>query len=221
MNTIIGNSSYIYRHTQQAGKQNHIRTGNGNWGHAAESVYEDAGGLKTKDSGITAQEAYERVGNSGKTLPETGREEEYKDKSVEVSDTEQLPTKEDEIEILKVTDIEVVSLHNGVSFYYNCDTGELQCINHNDGRPGRHALWSKTLTYEDWERCCGEMLDRYADRAAGQFVYRYQAYLRHEEFWDMYLDGKVDLRTLTEKDAALSEEELYNKFLRDMVNREK
>lgn len=200
MNTIIGNGLNSYRHTQQAGKQNHIRTGNGNWGHAAESVYEDIGGLKTKDSGISAQEAYERLGNSGKTLPEAGQ---------------------DEIEILKVTDIEVVSLHNGVSFYYNCDTGELQCINHNDGRPGRHALWSKTLSSEDWERCCDEMLDRYADRTAGQFVYRYQAYLRHEDFWDMYLEGKVDLRTLTEKDDSFSEEELYIKFLRDMANQRK
>ena len=37
----------------------------------------------------------------------------------------------------------------------------------------------------------------------------------------MYLDGKVDVRTLTEKDDALSEEELYNKFLRDMANQRK
>lgn len=36
----------------------------------------------------------------------------------------------------------------------------------------------------------------------------------------MYLDGKVDLRTLTEKDDSLSEEELYDRFLRDMVNHE-
>lgn len=200
MNTIIGNSSYTYRYTRQADKQNRARTGNGNWGRAAEPLYEDARSMNTKDSGISAQEAYERMSGPGKTLPEAGR---------------------DEIEISKVTDIEVVSLHNGVSFYYNCDTGELRCINHDNGRPGRHALWSKTLSLEDWEKCCDEMFDRYADRAAGQFVYRYQAYLRHEEFWDMYLEGKFDLRALVEKDDALSEEELYDKFLRDMANHEK
>ena len=218
MNTIIGNGLNTYRHTQQASRQNHTRIGNGNWGGAAEPLYEDARSMNIKDSGISAQEAYERMSGSGKALPEAEQDEECKNKSVEEGSTEQLSPTEDEIEILKVTDIEVVSLHNGVSFYYNCDTGELQCINHNDGRPGRHALWSKTLSYEDWERCCDEMLDRYADRAAGQFVYRYQAYLRHEEFWDMYLDGKVDLRTLTEKDVALSEEELYDKFLLDMAS---
>ena len=37
----------------------------------------------------------------------------------------------------------------------------------------------------------------------------------------MYLDGKVDLRALTEKDDALSEEELYDKFLRDMAYHKK
>ena len=65
------------------------------------------------------------------------------------------------------------------------------------------------------------MFDRYADIAAGHFVYRYQAYLKHEEFWDMYLEGTVDLRALIEKDNSLSEEKLYGKFLRDMANRGK
>ena len=215
MNTIIDSGLNTYRHTQQADKQNCTRTGHGNWGRTAEPLYEDAWIINSKDSGISAQEAYERLGSSGKTLPEAGQDEECMDKSAKTSDAEQIPSAEDEIEILKVTDIEVVSLHNGVSFYYNCDTGELQCINHNDGRTGRHALWSKTLTYEDWERCCDEMLDRYADKAAGQFVYRYQAYLRYEEFWDMYLEGKVDFRALVERDDALSEEEFYSKFLRN------
>lgn len=213
MNTIIGNGLNTYRHTQQADRQNRVRTGNGNWGRTAEPFYEDVQSPDTKDSGISAQEAYERMSGSGKAVPEVEQDEECKNKSVEVSDAEQLPLAENEIE--KVTDIEVVSLHNGVSLYYNCDTGELQCINDYDSRPGRHAFWSKTISPEDWERC-DKMLDRYADMAAGQFVYRYQAYLRHEDFWDMYLEGKVDLRALTEKDDTLSEEELYDKFLRDM-----
>ena len=37
----------------------------------------------------------------------------------------------------------------------------------------------------------------------------------------MYLEGKVDLKALTEKDDALSEEELYDKFLQDMANQRK
>lgn len=36
----------------------------------------------------------------------------------------------------------------------------------------------------------------------------------------MYLDGKVDLSTLIQEDAALSDDELYNKFLLDMVNKD-
>lgn len=218
MNTIIDNGLNTYRHTQKADWQNHTRTGNSNWKSTMEPFYEDAGILDSKDSGISAQEAYERLSSSGKALPEAGWDEEYKDRSVEANGTEQLPPTESETE--KVTDIEVVSLNNGVSFYYNCDTGELQCINDNDGRPGRHALWNKTISPEDWERC-DKMFDRYADMAAGHFVYRYHAYLRHEDFWDMYLEDKVDLRGLTEKDDALSEEELYDKFLQDMANRSK
>lgn len=134
----------------------------------------------------------------------------------EVSGAEQVPSTMGGTE--KVTDIEVVSLNNGVSFYYNCDTGELQCINDYDSRPGRHALWSKNLSPEDWEKC-NKMFDNYADMAAGHFVFRYQAYLKHEEFWDMYLDGKVDLTTLVEDNDMFSEDELYDKFLRDIANR--
>lgn len=218
MNTIIGNGLNNYRYTQQSDKQNHTRIRNGNWGSTTEPFYEDVRILNTKDSGISVQEAYERLGGSGKALPETGQDEERKDKSVEASYTEQLPSTEDEI--LKVTDIEVASLSNGVSFYFNKDTGEVSCVNDNDSRPGRQILWSKTLSHEDMERC-NKMFDNYADIAAGHFVFRYQAYLKHEEFWDMYLDGKVDLGALTEKDDVLSEDELYDKFLRDMANQGK
>ena len=41
MNTIIGNGLNTYRHTQQADKQNRVRTENGNWGRTAEPFYED------------------------------------------------------------------------------------------------------------------------------------------------------------------------------------
>ena len=202
MNTIIGNGLDTYRHTQQADKQNRARTGNGNWGRTAEPLYEDARSMNTKDSGISAQEAYERLGGSGKILPEA----------------EQLPLAESEIE--KVTEIGVASLSNGVSFYFNDDTGEVICVNDNDSRPSRQVLWRKSLSPEDMARC-DKLFDNYADVTAGGFVFRYQAYLKHEEFWDMYLDGKVDLRALTEKDDALSEEELYDKLLRDMAYHKK
>lgn len=149
------------------------------------------------------------------TLAEAGQDEECKEKNVDGSDlaaSAGLPPG------TKVTEIAVASLPNGVSFYFNEDTGEVSCINDRDSRPGRHALWSKILSPEERERVYNQLFDNYKDVAAGRFVYRYRAYLKHEEFWDMYLDGKVDLTTLVESDSMLSEEELYNKFLHDKVN---
>lgn len=171
--------------------------------------------VNTTDTGISMQEAYERLSGSGKPLPEAGQDEECKEKNVGGSDlaaSAGLPPG------TKVTEIAVASLPNGVSFYFNEDTGEVSCIDDRDSRPGRHALWSKILSPEERERVYNQLFDNYKDVAAGRFVYRYRAYLKHEEFWDMYLDGKVDLTTLVESDSMLSEEELYNKFLHDKVN---
>ena len=220
MNTISSNSSYTYRSTQQADKQNNVRTRNDNWENTAKQLYEDVQTVNTKESGISMQEAYERLGGSGKTLPEVGQDEEYKDKSVEKSDVKESPSRVDWDGEAHVTEIAVWSLPNGVSFYFNEDTGEVSCVNDRDSRPGRHALWSKTISLEDRERVYNQLFDNYKDVAVGNFVYRYRAYLKHEEFWDMYLEGKVDLRTLIEHDDTLSEDELYNKFLRDMRNRD-
>lgn len=217
MNIISSNNSYIYRSTQQADKQNHDQTRNGNWESTAKQFYEDAQTVNTEDSGISIQEAYERMGSSGKALPEAGQDEECKEKNVEGSDlaaSAGLPPG------TKVTEIAVWSLPNGVSFYFNEDTGEMSCINDRDSRPGRHALWSKIIAPEDRERVYNQLFDNYKDVAVGNFVYRYRAYLKHEEFWDMYLENKVDLTTLVEHDSTLSEDELYNKFLKDMRNRE-
>lgn len=119
----------------------------------------------------------------------------------------------------KVTDIGVASLPNGVSFYFNNDTGEVSCVNDNDSRPGRQVMWSKILSSEGMARC-DKLFDNYKDETAGHFVFRYKAYLKHEKFWDMYLDGKVDLAALVQEDSALSDDELYNKFLRDMANKD-
>lgn len=115
-----------------------------------------------------------------------------------------------------VTEIAVWSLKD-YSFYLNEDTGELSCISHYDNRPGWNPLWTKTISPDDRERVYNQLFDRYKDVAAGDFVYRYRAYLVHEEFWDMYLEDKVDLTTLIEHDDTLSEDELYNKFLLDLV----
>lgn len=89
MNTIIDNGLNTYRNMQQADKQNHARIRNGNWGSTAGPLYEDVRIPNTKDSGISVQEAYERLSGSGKTLPEA----------------EQLSPTEGKIE--KVTDITI------------------------------------------------------------------------------------------------------------------
>lgn len=217
MNTIIGNSLYSYRGTQQVDKQNHIRIRNDNLGSAAEQLYENVRIVKTKDSGISIQEAYERICDPGKAIPEVEQDEECEDMFIKVSDVKEEVSLDGEA---NVTEIGVASLPNGVSFYFNEDTGEVSCVNDSDTRPGRHVLWSKTLSPGDWEKC-DKLFDNYKDAAAGGFIFRYRAYLMHEEFWDMYLEGKVDLATLTENDDMLSEDELYNKFHRNTVNKDR
>lgn len=211
MNTITGNSLYTYRSTQQAYKQNHVRIRNDNLGRTTEQLYEDVQIVNTKDSSISMQEAYERLSGSGKALYEVGQDEECKDKSVEVSDVKRSPSVAGWDGETHVTEIAVWSLKD-FSFYLNEDTGEISCISHYDNRPGRHSLWSKTILPEDRERVYNQLFDRYKDVAAGDFVYRYRAYLPHEEFWDMYLEGKVNLASLIEHDETLSDGELYNEF---------
>lgn len=217
MNTITGDSMYTYKSTQQADKPTHVRNRNGNLGSTAKQHYEDVRIVNTKDSSIAMQEAYDRMSGSGKALPEVGPDEECKDKPVEVNEVKRAPSLGGLDGETKVIEISVASLKN-FSFYFNEDTGEVSCISHYNYHDS-HPLWSKTLSPEDRERC-DKLFDNYKDIAAGDFVYRYRAYLMHEEFWDMYLDGKVDLTTLTEYDDPLSKDELYNKLLRDIVKRE-
>ena len=218
MNTISSNSSYTYRCRQQADKQPYVRNKNGNLGSTAGHLYEDVQIINTKDSSISMLEAYERLSGLGKTLLEADQNGECKDKSAEVSDVGRFPSLGGLCPETKVTEIGVASLKD-FSFYFNEETGEVSCISHSDNRPGWNPLWSKNLSPEDRERC-DKLFDNYKDVTAGDFVYRYRAYLMHEEFWDMYLEGKVDLATLIESDDTLSEDELYNKFLRDTENRD-
>lgn len=216
MNAINSNSSYIYGSTQQATNQNRVQTGNGNWESTAKQFYENAQTVNTKEPGISVQEAYERLNGSGKILPEAGQDEECEDKSIQKSNINELAISAGLSPDTKVTEIAVWSLFNGFSFYLNEDTGELSCVSDYDSRSGRHALWTKTISPKDRERVYNQLLDDYKDVAAGHFVYRYRAYLPHKEFWDMYLEDKVDLTSLIEYDDTLSEEEFYNMFLRDI-----
>lgn len=121
----------------------------------------------------------------------------------------------EEAETEKVIEVSVASLSNGISFYFNDDTGEVSCINDADPRPGRQALWSKVLSKEDLEKC-DKLFENYRDN--GHWRFRFQAYLKHEDFWDMYLDGKVDLAALRNENKTLSEDALYDKLLQDIRN---
>ena len=220
MNMITSNNLYTHRALLQTDSQNHIRNRKSNLGSTMEQMCADVPVKKTTDASISTLDAYERMGGLVRVIPETGQDKDGEDAtetSREARGAEKLPAAENETETEKVTDIGVVSLPNGTSFYFNEDTGEVSCVNDNDSRPGRQVLWSKTLSPEEMARC-DKLFDNYKDEAAGHFVFRYKAYLKHEEFWDMYLDGKVDLSTLVQKDNALSDDDIYNKFLQDIKN---
>lgn len=218
MNTITGNSLYSYGNTQQANKKNNVMNGNSSYESITGQHNEEDLIVNTRDSDISMQEAYERLSGSGKALSEAGQDEECEDKSAGVSDVNDLASLAGLPRGTKVTEIAVWSLKD-VSFYLNEDTGEISCISHYNNQPGRHPLWSRTISPEDREKVYTQLFDRYKDVSAGDFVFRYRAYLPHEEFWDMYLAGKVDLTTLVENDDRLSEKELYNKFLWETGNR--
>lgn len=214
MNEISGNRLYPYRSTQQASKQNHVWIRNSNPKGTEEKFYDDIQTVNSRNSGISRQEAYERLSGSGKILQEESQDEAYNEKFMEVSDVNQLASQAGLSSDIKVTETGVVSLSNGVSFYFDEGTGEVSCVSHNDSHSGKHVLWSKTFLPEDMIKC-DKLFDNYKDIAAGHIVFRYRAYLKHEEFWDMYLNGRVDLSTLIESDDMLSEDELYNKFIQD------
>lgn len=82
----------------------------------------------------------------------------------------------------------IVSLPSGISFYMSEDTGEVACIDDSNNLPGRQCLWSKFLSEEDFERCM-ELFER--EKGETDWEYKYEAYLAHESFWDMYLNGEI------------------------------
>lgn len=77
----------------------------------------------------------------------------------------------------------------------NEQTGEVKCVNLKDSDPGRQVLWSKQLSDEEMTKC-DALFENYPDYTKGCFEYRYKEYLTDEKFWDMFLDGKIDLKTL-------------------------
>lgn len=96
----------------------------------------------------------------------------------------------------KVIDIGVATLPDmGISFYFNEQTGEVSCVSLKGPTPGKQVLWSKQLSDEDLTKC-DALFENYPDYARGCFEYRYKAYLIYEDFWDMYLEGKIDLKAL-------------------------
>ncbi len=99
------------------------------------------------------------------------------------------------------------------SFYYNHSTGELDCVKDNSGKAGRDILWSKEISEIDYENC-GALFERYKGETTWE--YKYEAYLAHEDFWDMYLNGDVDMDALRKADELLTGDDLFNKLFENV-----
>lgn len=176
------NSSYLC--TYGNARQEEIR--NRSQGHIdgyksiEEKPQENINAQITDNAGISAWEAYESMSGKAKIIPEASQ-----DTSV---DSQPEPKKVIEIGVTTLFDL-------GISFYFNEQTGEVCCVNDIDPNPGRRVLWSKQLSGEEMTKCAA-LFECYPDYAKGCFEYRYKAYLMDEKFWDMFLDGKIDLKAL-------------------------
>ncbi len=112
-----------------------------------------------------------------------------------------------------VRECSVVSLFStDVSFYYYHDTGEMQCIDDTNSSPGRQVLWSKVLSEEDYESCA-PLFEKY--RKEAHWEYKYENYLKHEFFWDMYLNDEFDIKTLNDVDKVLADDKLFERVFQD------
>lgn len=202
----IMDSGYLYTY----GNVRQAEVGNRALGHKsaykgmAEMSYEDTSANNTNNAGISVMDAYESMGARGKLIPEAEQGAVDGGKS----DTEKIEE--------KVIDIEVVSLfEEGVNFNYNTETGEVSCVKFNSPVSGGQVLWNKVLSPEEMLRC-DALFENYPNYSKGYFEFQYRAYLPHEEFWDMYLEGKVDLEKLKQREGTCSNAELFDKFLQDM-----
>lgn len=187
MNT-IDNNKYMNPNTyptnvqKSAQMKDNSRTG---------KIYEEAPVQHRPEAEMTTQNAYEKMSAAMRTIPEE------KQPAETISET--TPESPSEAKELRVIECSIVSLDNGISFYFNDETGEVRCVDDNDPRPGRQVLWSRTLSKEELEKC-DKLFENHADQETGGFVFRFQAYLGHEEFWDKYLEGRIDLEALKQED---------------------
>lgn len=96
--------------------------------------------------------------------------------------------------VTKVIEMGVVSLSSGESLHFNYDTDEVSLV---EDAPRGETLWTLPISKEDQERSL-ELLERFP--YDGHLEYRYADYLRQESFWEKYLNGEIDLKTLLQED---------------------
>lgn len=186
-------------------QQEEIRNRNREYSHGYKSIeekpQENIQPPNTDNAGFSPLEVYESMSGKAKMIPEA----------------DQGAAGDDQAGPKKVIEMGVVSLIDmGISFLFNMQTGEVSCVNDNDPNSGVRVLWSKQLSDEEMTKC-DALFENYPNFSKGYFEYRYKAYLKHEEFWDMYLEDKIDLKTL-EWGSSYSDDELYDRFLQDMKN---
>ena len=205
MNVIGSGYLYAYGNAQQEEIWSRKPGHKSDYKSVGEKPYEEISASYTDSTGISAMDAYESMGGGGKLIPEA-----------EQGVMAECEASTKKIEIKKVIDIGVVTLfEEGVNLEFNNETGEVSCVKLNTSVPGGQVLWSKVLSPEEMMRC-DALFENYPNYAKGYFEFRYRAYLTHEEFWDMYLEGKVDLEVLRQREVSCREDELYDKFLQDM-----
>lgn len=111
---------------------------------------------------------------------------------------------------LNVTECSVCSFpDSGISFYYNHSTGVLECVDDTNNQPGRQILWSKQLSEEAYDSC-----EPLFERQKGErnWTYKYEAYLAHEDFWDMYLNHEFDIEAFRNADMLLTDNSLFDQL---------
>ena len=113
----------------------------------------------------------------------------------------------------KIVHSDVLSLSSsGISFYYNYETGILQCVDDKDPAHGRQVVWEKELTEEQYDNCL-KLYEKYPGEHT--WVYKYEAYLPYEDFWDSYLNGDIDLDKLDEINEAFIDRKLPDRLLQN------
>jgi hypothetical protein len=101
---------------------------------------------------------------------------------------------------------------SGISFYYNHSTGVLDCVDDTGSKKGRDILWSKTVSKDDYDRCAA-LFEKY--KGDSTWEYKYEAYLAHKEFWDMYLNNEFDEKTLNYVNEKLTGSLLSEEIFRN------